>query len=458
MTTEEKEGYHFIGIGGIGMSALASILLQKGEKVTGSDMNASLLVERLKKQGAEVSVGHHGTFCKNPFAVVVSSAIREENPEVQAARLQNLPFIHRSELLAKLMKEYKPLLVTGTHGKTTTSSLLSHVLVHVGLDPSYAVGGMVASLGSNGGYGKGEYFVAEADESDGSFLNYTPFGAIVTNIDGDHFDYWKDMDALIEGFKTFTASVQSQEDLFWCGDDDRLRSLQLSGTSYGFDESNDLWIQNFVQNGWKSHFDISWKGKEYLDVEIPLVGAHNVLNASSVFGLCLQLGVEEEKIRSAFRAFRGVARRAELKVQYKGITILDDYAHHPAEIFATLRALKKAIGKRRLIVAFQPHRYTRTRDCFHEFAQAFESADVVVLTDIYAATEEPIAGISATSLFEEIQTKRGSPLFYAPRKEMAKFLASKIGSDDLLVTMGAGDITHLGSELLQLWTGTKSSL
>lgn len=458
MTIEEKKGYHFIGIGGIGMSALACILLQKGMRVTGSDMNGSLLIEKLKKQGAEVAVGHGGTSFDNPAAIVVSTAIKEENPEVKAARLHNLPFIHRSQLLHELMHGYKPLLVTGTHGKTTTSSLLAHVLVHVGLDPSYAIGGMVSSLGSNGGYGKGEYFVAEADESDGSFLNYTPFGAIVTNIDSDHLDHWKDMESLIAGFSQFADSVLSKKDLFWCGDDDRLRALSLPGVSYGFDEKNDLSIKNFMQQGWKSVFDISFDGKEYVDIEIPLVGAHNVLNAAAVFGLSLELGLSEEKIRAAFLTFRGVARRAELKVQYKGITILDDYAHHPAEIFATLRALKKAIGKRRLVVAFQPHRYTRTRDCFHEFAAAFESADLIVLTDIYAASESPIPGISTKALMEEMGQQIRVPLFYSPRKEMAQLLAKKVSGDDLLVTMGAGDITQLGSEVLQVWTGTNNSL
>lgn len=457
MNTEEQKRYHFIGIGGIGMSALASILLQKGMKVTGSDMSGSLLIDRLKKQGAEVKLGHEIASFDPSSSVVVSTAIKEENLEVKAARLQNLPFIHRSELLHQLMLGYKPLLVTGTHGKTTTSSLLAHVLVHAGLDPSYAIGGMVSSLGSNGGHGKGEYFVAEADESDGSFLNYTPFGAIVTNIDSDHLDHWKNMEGLMQGFNSFATSVISKKDFFWCGDDDRLKALDLAGTSYGFDERNDLCIKNFMQQGWKSTFDLSLHGQEYGDVEIPLVGAHNVLNASAVFGLCLQLGLSEEKIRAAFLAFRGVGRRAELKVQYQGITILDDYAHHPAEIFATLRALKKAIGKRRLVVAFQPHRYTRTRDCFHEFATAFESADLLVITDIYAASEQPIAGVSASSLVQEIGRQNRSLLFYCSRKELAKFLAKKVCGDDLLVTMGAGDITYLGSELLQVWTGTSKS-
>jgi UDP-N-acetylmuramate--alanine ligase len=361
-----------------------------------------------------------------------------------------MPFLHRSELLYQLMHGYQPLLITGTHGKTTTSSLLAHVLVETGLQPAYAVGGIVCSLNANGGHGTGPYFVAEADESDGSFLNYIPFGAIITNIDNDHLAYWKDLGSLIDGFLRFAQRVQSSHHLFWCGDDEILRSLKLKGFSYGFEENNDLQIENFQQQGWKNVFDIRFEGKEFLEVDIPLIGAHNVLNAAAVFGMALKLKIPEKKIRKAFSSFKGVNRRAELKGESGTIAVLDDYAHHPTEIFATLRAIKHAIGHRRLIAAFQPHRYSRTRDCLNEFGPAFMPVDRLILTDIFAAREEPIKGISTESLLEKIKGNTTIDAQYVPRIQLSRFLADTLKPEDVLVTMGAGDITKVGPEVLKL--------
>ena len=444
-----SENYHFIGIGGIGMSALATILLQKGAKVTGSDAASSYLTEQLQKQGATISIGHSAAHIQSPSAVVFSTAVKEENPEVKEAREQQIPFMHRSELLRQLMQGYQPLLVTGTHGKTTTSSLLAHVLVHAGLEPTYAVGGMINSLQTNGAHGKGNYFVAEADESDGSFLKYTPFGAIVTNIDNDHLDHWKTVESLIEGFSQFAKSATSPDHLFWCGDDDVLRSLKLKGFSYGFDEKNALCIKNFIQSGWQNSFDLAFESKNYSEIVIPLVGAHNVLNAAAVFGLGLKLQIPEEKIRAAFLAFKGIGRRAEFKGESRGISVFDDYAHHPSEIFATLRAIKQATPNKRLVVAFQPHRYTRTRDCLNEFPSAFESADLLVLTDIYAASETPIEGITHQTLLDKIKENTVIDARYCSRKELPDFLAHLLQEEDILITMGAGDITRVGNEVLQ---------
>ncbi len=443
------ECYHFIGIGGIGMSALALILLQRGSCVSGSDTSSSPLTEELRKLGAKIFIGHSASHIHNPSAIIFSTAIKEENPEVKKARSLQVPFMHRSLLLKQLMEGYQPLLVTGTHGKTTTTSLLAHLLVYVGKDPSYAVGGIVRSLRSNGKSGNGPYFVAEADESDGSFLKYTPFGAIITNIDNDHLDYWETGEALIEGFRKFAEGVLSTEHLFWCGDDEKLCSLKLPGFSYGFDESNVACIKNFRQAGWNNSFDLTFKSTEYLEIEIPLVGAHNVLNAASVFCLGLQLGISEAKIREAFSHFKGVGRRAEFQGEQKGISVFDDYAHHPTEIFATLRAMKQAVFQRRLVVAFQPHRYTRTRDCLSEFAEAFEKADLLVLTDIYAASEAPIEGITSEAVLSKIKETLCIDVFYSPRKTLVDTLVSLLEPEDVLVTMGAGDITQVGKEVLQ---------
>lgn len=444
-----KDKYHFIGIGGIGMSALANILLQKGFQVTGSDDSTSYITQALQKLGAQIFIGHSQDNIQAPCAVVYSTAVKEENPEVRKAKEEKIPFLHRSELLHQLMEGYAPLLVAGTHGKTTTSSLLAHLLVDSGLDPAYAIGGVVTSLHSNGGYGRGSYFIAEADESDGSFLKYRPFGAILTNIDNDHLDYWKDLEHLVGGFRQFSSSVLSSQHLLWCGDDPFMRGMDLPGFSYGFEENNDWHIENFRQEGWKNIFDLSFQEKEYTEIEIPLIGAHNVLNAAAVFGLGMQVDISEEKIRKAFTSFCGISRRMELKGEKQGISIFDDYAHHPTEIFATLRAVKHAIGHRRLIVAFQPHRYTRTKDCLNEFPAAFASADQLILTEIYAAREAPIEGITSDVIAAKMRAG-GKKVSIVPCAELPSFLMRNLHSGDVLVTMGAGDITKVGPEVLKL--------
>jgi UDP-N-acetylmuramate--alanine ligase len=446
----QEEVYHFIGIGGIGMSALAQILLQRGIRVTGSDVSASQTTQSLEKLGAQIFIGHTKENLKSPSVIVYSTAVKEENPEVVQARLQGVPFLHRSELLDRLMQGYSPLLVTGTHGKTTTSSLLAHLFVDAGLHPAYAVGGVISSLNSNGAHGEGNYFIAEADESDGSFLNYSPFGAIVTNIDNDHLDYWGTLKEMMEGFQKFFQHVSSPRHLFWCGDDERLAALKPKGFSYGFDEKNDLCIRSFRQDGWKILFDLSFDGVDYNEIELPIIGGHNVLNASAVFGMGLQGGIPEEKIRSAFSCFKGVNRRAELRGEKGKIAIFDDYGHHPTEIFATLRAVKNAIGQRRLVVAFQPHRYTRTRDCLNEFGPAFEYADHLFLTDIYSAAEAPIEGVTAQAVLNAIQRQSAVDVRYASRRTLPEALVRFLKPHDILITMGAGDITQVGPQVLNL--------
>lgn len=440
--------YFFIGIGGIGMSALAQILLQKGVSVSGSDVASSPITDSLQKLGAKIYLEHSENNITEPSVIIYSSAISEDNPEMRAAKRRGCPFLHRSELLRELMHNDVSLLVTGTHGKTTTSSLLTHLLVDSNFHPSFAVGGIIKGLNTNGSFGGGPYFVAEADESDGSFLKYTPFGAIITNIDDEHFDYWKTREALVQGFKQFAEKVTSQEHLFWCGDNEALRVLQIKGISYGFEEGNDLRVQNFRQNGWKIFFDLRFNGKTYSEIEIPLIGGHNVLNAASVFGMGMRVNIPEEKIRRAFISFKGVNRRIDFKGECKSIAAYDDYAHHPTEIFATLRAMRHAIEKRRLVVAFQPHRFTRTRDCFAEFGPAFMPADILILTDIYSAGETPIEGITTENLLKKIEHDCVSGVKYSHRTNLPHFLRSILKTNDVLVTMGAGDITKVGPEVL----------
>ncbi|MBY0528868.1 MAG: UDP-N-acetylmuramate--L-alanine ligase [Rhabdochlamydiaceae bacterium] len=448
-SAEPVKKYHFIGIGGIGMSALARILLQRGKIVSGSDLAPSYVTDQLKAEGAIISFGHSENAVNDSPIVVYSTAVNDQNPEIKIAKENGWDLIHRSDLLFDLMEGYAPLLVTGTHGKTTTSSLLAHVLSQSNLNPSFAIGGIVRSLGANGGNGKGPYFVAEADESDGSFLKYRPFGAIITNIDNDHLDYWKTEEALIEGYHHFANRVTSNEHLIWCGDDEKLRSLNLKGVSYGFEEDNDICVANYQQIGWKNVFDLTFKGKEYPGIEVSLIGGHNVLNAAAVFGLGMLLNVSEDKLRSALASFQGVNRRMEKKGEAREIAIYDDYAHHPAEIFATLHAVKYAISHRRLVVVFQPHRYTRTHDCFAEFGPAFEPSNLLIVTDIFAAGEEPIAGVTTEALIAKIGDSSSVHLCYLPRKALAENLIPLLQPQDVVVTMGAGDITKLGTELLE---------
>ena len=443
-----RKHYHFIGIGGIGMSGLAQILLSRGERVSGSDISRSALLDFLREKGALIHLNHSAENLQDVDAVVYSSDIPENNPEYQKARENHIPIYHRSELLAYLMEGYAPLLVTGTHGKTTTSSLLAHVLVKLGLDPCYAVGGIIRGLGSNARHGKGVYFAAEADESDGSFLKYPSFGAIITNLDKDHLSYWGDEESLNRGFVKFAGQVGSRRHLFWCKDDPRLQKLQLEGYSYGFDEKADFKIENFEQHAWKSFFDLSYAGKVYREIEIPLIGAHNVLNASAVLAMTIKLDLPIDEVRKALLTFEGIGRRVEKKGSFGSIDFYDDYAHHPTEIFATLRALKNVSKGRRMVVVFQPHRYSRTKECLDEFPEAFEYADQLIVTDIYAAREAPSLGITTDAFVKKLKETCPIPTHYASRDELAKFVSKFVKEDDFVVTMGAGDVTYLGQEVL----------
>jgi UDP-N-acetylmuramate--alanine ligase len=404
--------YHFIGLGGIGMSALARILHKKGHRVQGSDRTTSPLLEQLAKEGIAVQVGHDANAVHPNTTVIYSTDVKETNVEVMRAKELNLPMLHRSDLLDQLMQGKKSLLVTGTHGKTTTTSLLASVLVEGKLDPSFVVGGILRSLNTNAIVGDGSYFAAEADESDGSFLKTSPFGAIVTNLENDHLEYWGSQEKLDEAFRNFFANVKNPEHLFWCKDDSRLCGLQPPGVSYGFSENADLRITSVKQRGNGLLFDLVYQGKNYLEVELALLGRHNALNAAAVFGLCLSLNIAERVIRSALQKFSGTERRLEWKGEEQKITLYDDYGHHPTEIAATIRALSDSIYERRLVVVFQPHRYSRVRELMQDFTTCFEDADLVLLTDIYSAGEAPIEGITSAALYTRMREKLGAKLHF----------------------------------------------
>lgn len=441
--------YYFIGIGGIGMSGLALIALEKGAMVSGSDVVQSCITSGLQKKGAKIFIGHKKEQIPLDAVVVYSSAISSDNSEFMFAKSHKLSILHRSDLLALIMQPQEALLVTGTHGKTTSSSLLAHTLLEKEMQPSFAIGGFIRGSNTNAGYGKGRYFIAEADESDGSFLKYTPFGAIITNIDHDHLDYWQTMNGLVKGFQKFIDSIISWEHFFWHGDNPWLSKMVTKGHSYGFHKKNALLIESHRQDKWRNIFTICFENKRYKEIEIPIIGRHNILNASAVFGLCLKLGMMEEKIRSAFMSFKGINRRLEYKGEAKGVIFYDDYAHHPAEVLTTLRAIKNAVGSARIVLAFQPHRYSRTLACLNGFGTAFEVADIVVITDIYAAGEAPVKEIDEGLLLRKINKEIKRPAYYFSRSKLSCQLVKILQTGDYLITMGAGDISSLSYDVME---------
>lgn len=438
---------HFIGIGGIGMSGLARLALHKNISVTGSDIASSYVTEALEKAGVQVYVGHSASYITPDTTVVYCTGIKDDNPEYRAALELKCPMLHRSELLQQLMSAYRSLAIAGTHGKTTTSSILTWVLETCGQSPSYAIGGVIPQLSSNAGHGNGDYFVAEACESDGTFLNYTPFGAIVTNIDLDHMDHYVTEKSLLEAFETFLKKVGSTKHSFWCGDDTRLKNLNPPGISYGFGNHCKLKASNFKQSGWSISFDVEFNGTTYREVEVALTGKHNALNALAVFGLGLSLGLKENDIRQGLRTFGGVLRRCEKKGESHGILFLDDYAHHPTELRATLKAIRAAIGERRLVVVYQPHRYSRAKECMGMYGDVFREVDHLFVTEIYAANEKPLDGVTHEKIINEIQTDIRKPCLFAERSKIADTLTSFLRPHDAVVTLGAGDITKLSAEI-----------
>lgn len=443
--------FHFIGIGGIGMSGLARILLERNISVSGSDLHANYITDDLEKKGAKIFLGHAATQIPVEATVVYSTDIKLDNPELQAAKEKRHILMHRSDLLLQLMQGFRSLAVAGTHGKTTTSSLLTWVLHASQTHPSFAVGGIIPQLNANAGLGMGEYFVIEADESDGTFLKYHPFGGILTNIDSDHLNYFGSMDKLKNAFKQFIQNVENPSHFFWCGEDPYLHKISPRGISYGYGNDCQLQIISHGQKDWGVTFDILFKGIRYENIFLSLIGSHNVLNGAAVFGLALTLGISENSIRQAFKNFGGVKRRCEKKGEKHHVLLLDDYAHHPTEIQTTLQGIRKAINGRRLIAIFQPHRYSRTQDCLGLYKGIFNEADEVFVTDIFAAGESPIADVTVEKIVKEIESDGLKKCHYAARHQLAETVRDYISTHDVIVTLGAGDITKLSMELLDLF-------
>jgi UDP-N-acetylmuramate--alanine ligase len=448
----KKPRIHFVGIGGIGMSGIAEVLLNLGYQISGSDLRASEATNRLASLGGVIHEGHSADHVETADVVVISSAVRRDNVEVRAARDRGIPVIPRAEMLAELMRLKSGIAVAGSHGKTTTTSLCAQVMAQGGLDPTAVVGGRLKEYGTNAKLGKGEWMVVEADESDGSFLKLSPTLAIVTNIDAEHLDHFGTLEALRQAFVTFANSVPFYGLAVLCLDhpvvQGMIPELEKRYVTYGLSSQAHYRATEVELAGFRSTFTAS-RGAESLGrFELPMVGEHNVLNALAAIAIADELAIPIDVTREALRTFRGVDRRFTVRGEARGITVVDDYGHHPAEIRATLAGARAAFG-RRVVAVFQPHRFTRTRDLLEEFATAFNEADSVIVTAIYTAGEEPIAGIDGATVAEALRRHgHQDAQFVGDRAQLGAAVLSKLAAGDIVLTLGAGDITRLGPELL----------
>jgi len=450
---------HFVGIGGIGMSGIAEVLLNLGYKISGSDLKSSLVTDRLATLGATIFEGHRAENVAGADVVVTSSAVRPDNPEVQEARQQHVPVIQRAEMLAELMRLKYGIAVAGMHGKTTTTSMVAAVLAAGGLDPTVVVGGRVDALGSNARLGKSHYLVAEADESDRSFLKLSPILAVVTNIDREHMDCYHDMADVECAFVEFMDRVPFYGMTVACNDDDRLRALlpQLRRRvlTYGARADSDFHLsdpETVAADGHErptSRFRVEYRGQPLGVFHLHVPGRHNILNATAAIAVGVGLDIAPDAIRSALAEFRGVDRRFQLRGRTGEISVIDDYGHHPTEIRATLAAARQC-GYKRVHVIFQPHRYTRTQDLSDQFATAFADADSLIVLDIYAASEPPIAGVTGERLAKHIAELGNRQATYASSfADAVERVTAAAKPGDMILTLGAGSVSHLGPQILE---------
>jgi len=452
---------HFVGIGGVGMSGIAEVLLNLGYMVSGSDMAESASVRNLRAKGAQVWIGHDAEWVHGADVVVTSTAVRADNPEVIEARERRIPVIRRAEMLAELMRFRYGIAVAGTHGKTTTTSLVASLLAEGGLDPTYVIGGKLNSSNSHARLGAGHYLVAEADESDASFLHLQPMISIVTNIDADHMEtYGGDFERLKDTFVEFLHNLPFYGMAVMCGDDPVIRELiPRAGRpvlTYGFDEGNDARALDVRADGTGMAFTAQLPGLTPFEVRLNQPGRHNVLNALAAMVTANELGVEVEAMQQALAGFQGIGRRQQaygtLRAEGRSVTLIDDYGHHPRELAATLEAVRGAYPGRRLVLAFQPHRYTRTRDLLDDFATVLSEPDALVLSEVYAAGEAPIPNADGRALARAVRARgRLEPVFVEKADEMPEILAGLLHDGDVLLVMGAGNIGQLAPRLADLW-------
>jgi UDP-N-acetylmuramate--alanine ligase len=451
---------HFVGIGGIGMSGIAEILIDEGFSITGSDRSASDNTERLEALGAKISVGHAAENLDPDVDVLVySSAVAPDNPEVMEARRRKIPVIRRAEMLAEVMRLKYGIGIAGTHGKTTTTSMVSLILMEGGIDPTVIVGGRLHGLaGSNARLGKGEFIVVEADEFDRSFLSITPTIAVLTTLETDHLDCYRDLEDIKSAFIQFAQKVPFYGFVVLCLDEPALQDImpkiKKKIITYGLNGQADLQAVDIVHKKNVSRFTVVKEGHDLGEIELQIPGKHNVQNALAAIAVGLELKVPFEKVKAGIEKFTGVFRRWEVKAEVDGITVIDDYAHHPTEIRATLAGAKSG-WRRRVIAVFQPHLYSRTRDFYDDFGRAFFNADVLVVTDVYPAREEPIQGVTGELIASAAKQYGHKQVHYVPeKKKLPDFLRGIVRKGDIVITMGAGDIWKYGEEFIKTLKAT----
>ena len=460
MMLRKTRRIHFVGIGGIGMSGIAEVLINLGYEVTGSDLEEGATVQRLRTLGGRVTRGHRAENVGDADVVVLSSAVRPDNPEALEARRRQIPVIPRAEMLAELMRIKYGIAIAGSHGKTTTTSMVAQVLSGAGLDPTIIIGGRLGVLGSNAKLGRGDLLVAEADESDGSFLRLTPTIAVVTNIDAEHLDHYGELPQLQSAFADFLNKVPFYGVGIVCLDDPRVQEIRprLSRrlVTYGFSAQADLSASDIELQGFKAAYTVLLQGKKLGRVALRVPGRHSIANSLAAIACGLDLEVPFETIAAELARFSGADRRFQLKGESRGIMVIDDYGHHPSEILATLAAAKKGFGRRTVIV-FQPHRYSRVKALLGEFARSFYDADVLAVCDIYPAGEAPIPGVTAEAMAQAIKTHGHKDVtLVKDLKEVPGWLKERVRDGDLVVTMGAGSVYKAGDEFLKLLQGSGS--
>jgi UDP-N-acetylmuramate--alanine ligase len=449
---------HFVGIGGAGMCGIAEVLHNLEFGVSGSDAAENANTRRLAGLGVRVAIGHDATHVAGADVVVISSAVKESNPEVQAARAAKIPVIPRAEMLGELMRFQRGIAIAGTHGKTTTTSLVASVLGEAGLDPTFVIGGRLNSAGANARLGRGEYLVAEADESDASFLHLQPFMAVVTNIDADHMEtYGGDFNRLKQAFVDFLHNLPFYGLAILCTDDPKVRDIMARVhkplRTYGTRDDADIRAIDITQSGMQMHFTVLRVGRKPLRVVLNQPGRHNVLNALAVIAIATELNVSDDAICHGLANFTGVGRRFQvngrIKIAGGDVLLVDDYGHHPRELAATIAAAREGWPQRRLVVAFQPHRYTRTRDLLDDFSAVLSPCDTLLITEVYAAGEAPISGADGRALCRAIRARGGNPIFVDNVQDLPTLLGEQLRANDLLLTLGAGNIGQVAASLPQ---------
>ncbi|MBF0504711.1 MAG: UDP-N-acetylmuramate--L-alanine ligase [Candidatus Omnitrophica bacterium] len=446
--------YHLIGIGGIGMGTLASLLVAKGHTVSGSDLKENELTMGLRKKGAKITIGHHTSNVNGADYVVYSSAIRVNNSELIEAVSQNIALLRRAQVLAQLVNEEIGITIAGAHGKTTTTSMVSSLLINADLSPTTAIGGIINGGTYNANLGEGKYFVAEVDESDGTFLYFNPHYSIITNMDFEHVDFYKNWEGIRNAYSKFIQCTAKEGRVLVCGEDRQLLQLveqqNVSFISYGLSDQQDVYATGIVTEGFHSSFTCHTQRGKLGDFELRVPGRHNILNALACITLGLELGISYEVMHKTLINFTGVKRRFQLKGRVDDVTVVDDYGHHPAEIEATLKAARLFTPKR-LITVFQPHRYSRTKFLLNELAESLKISDQLVLTDIYSAGEKMSEGVGIRVLFEKVQKILGSSkVVFMKKEDILKYVQALVAPGDMVIFLGAGDIYHLSDELVKI--------